>query len=795
MPSYTVLVTGTGQPPKQFVVTAPRAKVGRETGDIVVGDPRCSGAHAELLWDGAQVTYRDLDSTNGSFHFGQRVQQLQFPLGTSIRIGDASLQLIAIDPGPAPRRSSAAPLAMTQLPPAKPPPAPVERAASAKPRTSVRPVALALGAGFVVLVVGLGALAVVLSRDVSGNSPSRAATGSMVVAAGGEVTVKAVWFRGQPGVKVEGGTADISVRVAPNKQPGASVGVIEEFSGGTGNQWRTASWLAAFNASRAAGGSLIDHEYLVRAGGHIDGPSAGMLMTATMLALLRGSSPLPGTTMTGTINPDGSAGPVGGIVQKMQGAKESGITRFGFPLGARNHTDLSNMRQVDLAAVGKELGLEVREIDDLDEAYEFLTGDRLERPQPISESELELDTDTTQRMRAKLMAWKARLNGEIAQLKESMRKSPMIAKAMGPQLALISKIVQRAETYERGDFPAAALQYNVKAALFTAMARQGIAFTDSFLSGDLAGIDAQVTQASAVGGLVNAYGEELLVKARRQTVGGQVNTTLAMGAYVTASNFARLGQDGRERAHQALTAIKAGKLRPTAEALGYVSRNLMMPIAYFHCARVMLDLSRDYQDLLGEEGQTSTANLEHLGREAGAYGSAAGAALSYFDALITEDLQQRKGLTKAQAQGAVADKELGYLLARQSTALTENIRAGEKDGTRNLLRLAAGANAYFPAASLVNKYYALGATEDASGEVTLTHRKSLVAQLEQARLHAREAASRAKEVAGFVPVAARLDYQLATAMRDGSDSEKLEALESYWASAFWSELAARLATH
>ena len=166
------------------------------------------------------------------------------------------------------------------------------------------------------------------------------------------MVVKAVWFSGTPGVKVSGGTSDITVRIAPNTKDGASVGVIEEFAGGAGNQWRTATWLAAFNASRATGRSLIDHEFLVRAGGHIDGPSAGMLMTSTMMALLRGKSLLPNTTMTGTINPDGSAGPVGGIVQKMGGAKASGIARFGYPMGARNHVDLSDNRTVDLNEVG-----------------------------------------------------------------------------------------------------------------------------------------------------------------------------------------------------------------------------------------------------------------------------------------------------------------------------------------------------------------------------------------------------------------------------------------------------------
>jgi hypothetical protein len=284
-----------------------------------------------------------------------------------------------------------------------------------------------------------------------------------------------------------------------------------------------------------------------------------------------------------------------------------------------------------------------------------------------------------------------------------------------------------------------------------------------------------------------------MVKARGKTVGGQVNTTLALTAYVTASNFARLGDAGRARAREVAAAIRSGKLKPSADALSYVGKNLIMPIAYYHCAKVMVELSRDLEDVLGEEGASSQANLVLLGREAGAYGSAAGAALGYFDALVTEQYE-RKGLTRAQAQAVVADKELGYVLARQSTQLTEGLKPDAQDGLKNLLRLAAGANAYITASSLVNKHYALGATVASNGDVTLTQRKSLVAQLEQARIHAREAAAQARQVAGFVPAAARFDYQYATAMRDGSDADKLDALEAYWTSAFWSELAAKVAS-
>jgi EAL domain-containing protein (putative c-di-GMP-specific phosphodiesterase class I) len=47
--------------------------IGREQGDIVLGDPNCSSRHAELRFDGRGLEVRDLESTNGTFVNGQKL--------------------------------------------------------------------------------------------------------------------------------------------------------------------------------------------------------------------------------------------------------------------------------------------------------------------------------------------------------------------------------------------------------------------------------------------------------------------------------------------------------------------------------------------------------------------------------------------------------------------------------------------------------------------------------------------------------------------------------------------------
>jgi hypothetical protein len=47
--------------------------IGREAGDIVLGDPQVSSVHAEVIFADGRANFTDLGSTNGSMLAGQRL--------------------------------------------------------------------------------------------------------------------------------------------------------------------------------------------------------------------------------------------------------------------------------------------------------------------------------------------------------------------------------------------------------------------------------------------------------------------------------------------------------------------------------------------------------------------------------------------------------------------------------------------------------------------------------------------------------------------------------------------------
>jgi hypothetical protein len=101
--------------------------------------PEISGHHAELHWDGTQLSMRDLASTNGTEVNGRRLaERIILRDGDRIRWGRVTADVIGTRP-PAPRPPQPTPPAPRPLQPALPEPRASQPAPTGPPRTSRRP--------------------------------------------------------------------------------------------------------------------------------------------------------------------------------------------------------------------------------------------------------------------------------------------------------------------------------------------------------------------------------------------------------------------------------------------------------------------------------------------------------------------------------------------------------------------------------------------------------------------------------------------------------------------------------
>ncbi|AMQ18475.1 S16 family serine protease [Thermococcus peptonophilus] len=138
----------------------------------------------------------------------------------------------------------------------------------------------------------------------------------------------------------------------------------------------------------------------------IGGPSAGGTMTVGIIAALMGWKVNPKVMMTGMINPDGTIGPVGGILEKASAAASVGAKLFLIPQGQRiqviQETQQKSIggivqvvqtksEKVDVVEYAKERwGLEVKEVSDIYEAVYYFTGHML--PKPKAPANVLIDT-------------------------------------------------------------------------------------------------------------------------------------------------------------------------------------------------------------------------------------------------------------------------------------------------------------------------------------------------------------------------------------------------------------------
>lgn len=122
--------------------------------------------------------------------------------------------------------------------------------------------------------------------------------------------------------------------------------------------------------------SKYDFFYTIRADTSIvAGPSASAAISGLTAAALLGLDVNESVTLTGTINSGGIIGPVAGIKEKLEAGSEAGLKKVLIPEG-KGTMKIAN-RTVDLAEYGEMLGLEVREVPDLNTAVYHITGKRV----------------------------------------------------------------------------------------------------------------------------------------------------------------------------------------------------------------------------------------------------------------------------------------------------------------------------------------------------------------------------------------------------------------------------------
>lgn len=613
-----------------------------------------------------------------------------------------------------------------------------------------------------------------------------------------EVEVDFLWVRGE-GPGATGGTSPAVVSVEPNKTDRVRVGVLEGSALQLGDQWRASVWLAAFQASMALNRPLSDWLLWVEAekhGDRVDGPSAGGLLTAAMLAGMTGAKADPDFTMTGTINPDGSIGPVGGIPQKFRGAVAAGKHHLGYPLGQHLSTDMETNQDVDVRSLASN-DIVIEEVPDVETAYRMMTGRTLVRPAPVDASALAIPKRVEDALAAQAEVWLGNAAQTFQDYQSLRLDDPWLAATWADIDARFGEARDLLDKKEVG----------------AAFAKSA----DLFVDADSALVYGKLLQLVRDGKLDDAdkYAQSVVdgVDVRLQDTTRMLKTELAKSANDLMSlidAFEALGKairyfgdgvihrgEAAPRVAEIVVGVKTGALKMTPQLQTELLEKLHEPLIAVSHANVNNFVATQALEFRPESDprakELSQASVDRLGEW---LSLAARANLSYFETTVLAPMADHENLTHAAARDTFNDAQY-QLIKDEARMMADAIleqHLGSGTQSLSLVRLATALSTYVEASFLIAKYYSLEAELSPQGAVVRVGREAALAKmLELAEVKARVHAARAKAVAGEIPVAAAKAYVVGRAFAAApTPASQLAALEQYWRASMFSQLAVML---
>jgi hypothetical protein len=573
------------------------------------------------------------------------------------------------------------------------------------------------------------------------------------------VTLRALFFAQGPDGAF-GGFSPFTVRYTRTKGKDFRVGFSEDEVAGTGDQWRAAGWNAATVATLLLGAPLKGVRVDFDITGRIDGPSAGALMTVGLLALIRGDKIRKDITMTGTINPDGTVGPVGGIPFKVDGARKAKAKRMLIPVGQRN-APISDDETVDVFEVGRRRGVRVAEVADICEVYKAFTGKTL--PRPKAPGKVALSDRAYRDIRSRVQERLAEFRSTAS---EYTGLDPAVQELVGGVAGQAAEAAERAEDLSEQGLQAGAYTEALLAQAFiTAALKAGrsvqVLFTEGFDP-----FVAQIRASAAIDQKVEALAGRLK-NFRPKTVSDAATLINAYGNAVDAISVANYGSNLLDQASNASSEEEL----ITSAVLGAV---------FYELAGTVVEGTKDIYEV--GRGLGGAKLRKDIDMKAGAafFRKAAEANLAAFDALIIEPQAEQAGLSSSAAQQRFASVDFDYALTQSSLGVLQ----GALDDyfgdakTASYAKLGAAVSLYTRSAGLLSKYYSLAELDENLEVVGISNERALTAALDLGESQVRRGVGvlRAKKVAPTLVVAA---YESAGVDREGDASDKLDALGEY----------------
>lgn len=562
-----------------------------------------------------------------------------------------------------------------------------------------------------------------------------------------------------------GGVAVQRISVEPSGDGELSIDISHDEVAGVGDMTQAASWNAVSVATLLTGAPL-DQSYRFAFDGRVDGPSAGAITTVALLSLFHGHQLAPDVVMTGTINPMGTIGTVGGIPEKVRGVIEhGGITTVLIPTGQRNVIDAAG-QEIDVVALGAAGGVDVVEVADIATAYPLVTGQTL--PGPAASGAPAVSAAGYDKFRSAtdgMLATYERARGDFASLDASLQAAAGTIPEDAAAYAERSRSLQ-AQGLQGGAF----YEASQAALLMDATASAFRTVQDLLITGGDA-ISARLDYAASAEGEFLAFLDQLGTF-EPETLG---DAEALITAYGNAFDSYTLLQF----ATAALEEVAAGIAAATYTDLDSLLFDALMPLVYYDVARGNLEFAKAVFEVGRDNGGAALEPDADLEAIASFFRRAADADWAAFETGVIQPAAEQRGASNDVFRNALAAVDLDVALsytAQQSVASIERYLA--EGSNAPFATMGYGYANYARNALLIEKYYNNGVLDENLELVGVASEAVLTNALENGRDRS-AAGIAALEAQETDPVLTAGAYEQAGVAREGDLSEKFSAIAQY----------------
>lgn len=578
--------------------------------------------------------------------------------------------------------------------------------------------------------------------------------------ASGAISFPVLYVKGD-----SGGFAVDTVEVGESPDGEMRVEFSEDEVTGFGPMLRAAMWNSSALALILTGESPTK-EFRFQVSGLSDGPSSGAISTVAVLAAMRGEALLDKTAMTGTIQPDGSVGPVGGIPEKVKGAAEGKYERVGIPIGLRNSKSAATGETVDVVALGRDLGVEVTELANIYEAYEFMTGKVL--PSIPSGGNVKVGDVSYERLNAKTSLMLANYEEARADASRLSDFTQSLLASLATESLTAAKRAKelRDQGQVAGAFSSAILAWGYARAVgSTGEVLDAFLFESTDAALDL------IDDSRVVTGKVDALIDVLKTFSPKSPS----DASALMTAFANAIDALSLVSFADMEIDEVVAGLTAGTLTKD-DAVA----ELVLPLVYNEFAAVQVESTKELFDAGRDLGTTEIVADAKIGALAKLLRKASDANLEAFKTRTVDDLASRLDRSSETALALLSDKDLDVALATfQQAALAEVVDYLGTSPAADYAVLGYGITNYARTAQIMLKYGSNGITDADFNLTGVASEAALIAALDLGKSHLASNIGMLRDNS-IEPSNEVGLYEAAAIDREGEIGEKFSALGKYW---------------